>query len=147
MTECRSCGSEVEAQDGTCPLCGAAMGGGTESFPTVRGGDSDVSVESSVQTGPVLLVQKGPEVGQRFMLARDSYTMGRDPARDIFLNDVTVSRAHAEIDVAGDEVTIRDSGSLNGTYVNGARVEEAALRHGDVVQVGRFQMVFLAGGS
>lgn len=96
---------------------------------------------------PALLVQNGPEEGERFTLDRESLTVGRDPASDIFLNDVTVSRRHAKLSRIGAEVSVADAGSLNGTYVNGIRVDDAQLNHGDMIQVGRFQMVFLAGGA
>ncbi|TLM87290.1 MAG: FHA domain-containing protein, partial [Actinobacteria bacterium] len=73
--------------------------------------------------------------------------VGRDPESDIFLNDMTVSRSHAEFEVVGDEVTVRDLGSLNGTYVNGVCVDAAPLSHGDLVQIGTFQMVFVGRGG
>jgi pSer/pThr/pTyr-binding forkhead associated (FHA) protein len=96
---------------------------------------------------PLLIVRKGPDVGETFYLDRPSLTVGRDPDSDIFLNDVTVSRRHAVLEVKGESVRVRDAGSLNGTYVNDALVTEAELRSGDAVQIGRFQMVFLAGGG
>ena len=138
---------EVEPQDGACPSCGARTDEGTQSFPTVMPGASEISAAPAVHTEPVLVVEKGPEVGERFVIDRNALSMGRDPASDIFLNDVTVSRKHAGLSFADGVVTLRDVGSLNGTYVNGIRVDEAVLRHGDAVQVGRFQMVFLAGGA
>ena len=75
----------------------------------------------------------------------DDATAGRHPESDIFLDDVTVSRRHAEFYRRGDRFTVRDVGSLNGTYVNRERIEEAALSGGDEVQVGKFRLVFLTG--
>jgi pSer/pThr/pTyr-binding forkhead associated (FHA) protein len=74
-------------------------------------------------------------------------SVGRDPSSDIFLNDMTVSRAHAVLDTSPDGVSVRDAGSLNGTYVNGACVDQAQLREGDVLQIGTFQMVFHGGAD
>ncbi|GAB4274017.1 MAG: hypothetical protein Kow0056_01750 [Coriobacteriia bacterium] len=145
---CTTCGYESNETLGACPECGAAAEGSTESFSAVSsvpGAQGDVLAAQVAH--PSLVVQNGPEVGERFVLDGERFTMGRDPGCDIFLNDVTVSRKHAVIETAGGEVTIRDQGSLNGTYVNGVRVDEAALKQGDVLQVGRFQMVFLAGSG
>lgn len=91
---------------------------------------------------PVLVVRKGPDVGERFYIDRPRLGIGRDPEADIFLNDITVSRAHATVELAGGIVSIRDAGSLNGTYVNGVCVDSATLSSGDIVQVGTFQMLF-----
>jgi len=104
------------------------------------------SVPGSLTTeGPVLVVRKGPQPGERFYLDRARVTVGRDPERDIFLNDMTVSRTHATFERDGAAVTVRDSGSLNGTYVNGVVSDSAVLADGDVVQIGTFQMVYFSG--
>ena len=96
----------------------------------------------------MLIVRKGPDVGETFYLDRPELTIGRDPACDIFLNDVTVSRRHSQAAASsGGEVTVEDTDSLNGTYVNGVCVDRAVLCSGDSLQVGRFQMVFLSGGG
>ena len=92
----------------------------------------------------LLVVKRGPNAGSRFLLDRDTTSAGRHPDSDIFLDDVTVSRRHAEIErLADGGYEVRDAGSLNGTYVNGERVEKARLRNGDEVQIGKFRMVFL----
>ena len=70
---------------------------------------------------------------------------GRNPDSDIFLDDVTVSRHHAEFHRTGDSFTVTDSGSLNGTYVNREPVDSAVLANGDEVQIGKFRLVFLTG--
>ena len=69
-------------------------------------------------------------------------TAGRQPESDIFLDDVTVSRQHAEFRRAAHTYSIVDLKSLNGTYVNGERVHRAALAGGDDVQIGKFRMTF-----
>lgn len=149
MTTCPACGSTVdEPYPPECPSCGARLAGATESFAPV--GVVEESAESPVAealTGPVLIVRKGPDVGERFFIDRARLTIGRDPECDIFLNDVTVSRSHAVLELAGPEVSIEDVGSLNGTYVNGVRVDKAPLGDGDLVQVGKFQMVFMNRGE
>jgi pSer/pThr/pTyr-binding forkhead associated (FHA) protein len=122
----------------------------TESFEPVPGERPEVATPVEPAVEPQLSVRKGPEVGDVFVIDRPELSVGRDPSRDIFLNDVTVSREHATLSYDGAHVTLRDSGSLNGTYVNGRCVETAVLSDGDVVQVGMFQMVFSAasgGGS
>ncbi|ADD43399.1 oxoglutarate dehydrogenase inhibitor Odhl [Stackebrandtia nassauensis] len=93
----------------------------------------------------LLLVRRGPNAGARFLLDLDVTTSGRHPDSDIFLDDVTVSRRHAEFHRDGATFTVRDVGSLNGTYVNRERVETATLGNGDEVQVGKFRLVFIAG--
>jgi hypothetical protein len=151
MTSCPACGKTVEEPyPPQCPSCGARLEGATESFAPV--GDSQEELAESAGTdldqGPVLVVRKGAEVGERFFIDRPRLTVGRDPESDIFLNDITVSRSHAVLEFKASEVTVEDGGSLNGTYVNGVRVDKALLADGDLVQVGRFQMVFMnRGGS
>lgn len=119
----------------------------TASFLPV--GTVESAPAESVETdGPLLIVRRGPEVGERFYLDRPRLTIGRDPDASIFLNDITVSRTHAALEVSDDgEVTVSDAGSLNGVYINGVTVDRGVLRNGDQLQIGRFQMVFLSGGG
>jgi pSer/pThr/pTyr-binding forkhead associated (FHA) protein len=91
----------------------------------------------------LLVVTRGPNVGSRFLLDDDFTSAGRHPDSDIFLDDVTVSRRHAEFYRQGARFTVRDVGSLNGTYVNRERIEEAELFGGDEVQIGKFRLRFL----
>jgi pSer/pThr/pTyr-binding forkhead associated (FHA) protein len=91
----------------------------------------------------LLVVHRGPNAGSRFLLDSDLTTAGRHPDSDIFLDDVTVSRRHAEFYRMGNRFTVRDVGSLNGTYVNRDRIEETELFSGDEVQVGKFRLVFM----
>jgi pSer/pThr/pTyr-binding forkhead associated (FHA) protein len=94
----------------------------------------------------MVVVQRGPNAGSRFSLDRDTTTVGRHPDSDIFLDDITVSRRHAVIRRDGEGYEVDDAGSLNGTYVNHERVETAALRHLDELQIGRFVLTFMIGG-
>jgi len=111
--------------------------------------DADVvpgRVSGALPAGTALLaVRRGPNAGARFLLDHDVTTSGRHPDSDIFLDDVTVSRRHAEFHREGGVFTVRDVGSLNGTYVNRERVESATLSNGDEVQIGKFRLVFIAG--
>ena len=93
-------------------------------------------------TSALLIMQRGPSAGARFLLDADRTVAGRSPKADIFLDDVTVSRKHVEFIREGDGFLVRDVGSLNGTYVNRVRIERAVLRSGDEVQIGKFRMTF-----
>ncbi len=114
-----------------------------------EGADTDVvpgRVTGSLPPGTALLaVRRGPNAGARFLLDHDVTTSGRHPDSDIFLDDVTVSRRHAEFHRERATFTVRDVGSLNGTYVNRERVESATLSSGDEVQIGKFRLVFVTG--
>lgn len=92
----------------------------------------------------LLVVRRGPNVGARFLLDADVTTAGRHPDADIFLDDVTVSRRHAEFVRNGTMFQVTDLGSLNGTYYDGVRVESALLSDGAEVQVGKFRLTFYA---
>lgn len=92
----------------------------------------------------LLVVRRGPNVGARFLLDADVTVAGRHPEADIFLDDVTVSRRHAEFVRVGTAFQVRDLGSLNGTYFDGVRIESALLSDGAEVQVGKFRLTFYA---
>ncbi|WP_109505720.1 FHA domain-containing protein [Nocardioides speluncae] len=92
----------------------------------------------------LLVVQRGPGAGSRFLLDTDLVTAGRHPESEIFLDDVTVSRRHAEFRRTATGFTVSDVGSLNGTYVNRDRIDEVALQEGDEVQIGKYRLVFFA---
>jgi hypothetical protein len=121
--------------------------GGSESTGDIEQGEELAADLDAVEKLPVgtalLVVKRGPNAGSRFLLDSDLTTAGRHPESDIFLDDVTVSRRHAEFYRRGSMFTVRDVGSLNGTYVNRERIEEAELTGGDEVQVGKFRLVFL----
>jgi pSer/pThr/pTyr-binding forkhead associated (FHA) protein len=95
----------------------------------------------------LLVVKRGPNAGSRFLLDANVTTAGRHPESDIFLDDVTVSRRHAEFVRDGETFVVRDVGSLNGTYLNRGRIDAAALAGGDEVQIGKYRLVFLAGSK
>jgi pSer/pThr/pTyr-binding forkhead associated (FHA) protein len=108
--------------------------------------DQPVSGVDALPAGSALLVVKrGPNAGSRFLLDRPSTSAGRHPDSDIFLDDVTVSRRHAEFRSDAGEFVVVDVGSLNGTYVNREPVDTAVLANGDEVQIGKFRLVFLTG--
>ena len=115
--------------------------------------DADLSAQDqatvdALRHGTALLVVlRGPNTGARFLLDSDEVSTGRHPDSDIFLDDVTVSRKHATFRREGDVFLVRDVGSLNGTYVNRERIDEAALKTGDEVQIGKFRLVFYAGAA
>ncbi|GIG71475.1 oxoglutarate dehydrogenase inhibitor Odhl [Phytomonospora endophytica] len=115
----------------------------------LEGSDTDVNAGRLAESLPpgtaLLVVRRGPNAGARFLLDLEVTTSGRHPDSDIFLDDVTVSRRHAEFHRDGVTFTVRDVGSLNGTYVNRERVENATLGNGDEVQIGKFRLVFIAG--
>lgn len=98
-------------------------------------------------SGFAIVVEKGPRKGMSFLLKDGNTTVGRHPDSDIFLNDVTVSRHHCRFVTSGDELTVEDSGSTNGTYVNDERVDSAKLQAGDEVLIGRFHFVIAHGDA
>jgi hypothetical protein len=113
--------------------------------------DGDVTAEehdaiAALPSGSALLVvRRGPNVGARFLLDADLTTVGRHPEADIFLDDVTVSRRHAEFLRSGRSFDVKDLGSLNGTYLDGNRIDGTVhLADGAEVQVGKFRLTFYA---
>jgi pSer/pThr/pTyr-binding forkhead associated (FHA) protein len=101
------------------------------------------AIEALPPGSALLVVQRGPNSGARFLLDAEKTTAGRRPDSDIFLDDVTVSRKHAEfVRKPGGVFVVRDVGSLNGTYVQRDRIDEVVLRDGDEVQIGKYRMVF-----
>ncbi|WP_029138305.1 FHA domain-containing protein [Nakamurella lactea] len=95
----------------------------------------------------LLVVKRGPNAGSRFQLDKQLVSAGRHPESEIFLDDVTVSRRHAEFRQVGDGFEVSDVGSLNGTYVNREPIETTTLANGDEVQIGKFRLVFLTAGD
>jgi len=109
--------------------------------------DAVAAVDALPPGSALLVVKRGPNAGSRFLLDADLTTAGRHPESDIFLDDVTVSRRHAEFlrSPYTKGFTVRDVGSLNGTYLNRERIDSADLTSGDEVQIGKFRLVFLTG--
>src|SRR3984957_14245622 len=114
--------------------------------PAQSSSETAVSGVEGLPAGSALLVVKrGPNAGSRFLLDQAITSAGRHPDSDIFLDDVTVSRRHAEFRLENNEFQVVDVGSLNGTYVNREPVDSAVLANGDEVQIGKFRLVFLTG--
>lgn len=110
--------------------------------------DADRELAATLDTGTALLVvARGPGTGNRFRLSAEVVTAGRHPDSDIFLDDVTVSRRHAEFRLRDGRYVVRDVGSLNGTYVNRDRVDEVAVRTGDEIQIGKFRLHYVSAGT
>jgi len=124
-----------------------SISGLTDGLEIPETGEESASDQLSVETLPpgtaLLVVRRGPNAGSRFLLDKDRTSAGRHPESDIFLDDVTVSRRHAEFTRQGRGFAVRDVGSLNGTYVNRERIDQAALNGGDEVQIGKVRLVFL----
>ncbi len=110
---------------------------------------ADVSAVENLPAGSaMLLVQRGPGAGARFLLDSDTVSVGRHPDSDIFLDDISVSRRHATFTRSGSGYTIADLGSLNGSYINRDRIDsEVALAGGDEVQIGKYRLIYFAGSS
>ena len=120
-----------------------AIGAESDEFALAELTTSDkAAVEALPPESALLIVQRGPNLGARFLLDSAKTTAGRHPSADIFLDDVTVSRKHAEFVATDGGFVVRDIGSLNGTYVNRERIESAVLKAGDEVQVGKYRLTY-----
>jgi pSer/pThr/pTyr-binding forkhead associated (FHA) protein len=150
---CSRCGHPNKDDAKFCAQCGAPLQGEPTLSLTPVEAEDDASDEfpfphDELQPGQaLLLVKRGPNAGSTFLLENERTTTGRRPDSDVFLDDVTVSRNHARIERRGDSFFVQDDGSLNGTYVNGERVEETKLASGDEIQIGMFKLVFFAAGE
>ena len=150
---CPRCGHRNPLGANFCSSCGASIEEQAEHNTTMSVAVPVESVEEEVTVDigelpagvGMLVVTRGPNSGSKFALDEDVITAGRHPESVIFLDDITVSRRHAEVRRAGDGYVVRDVGSLNGTYLNRERVEEGQLHDGDELQIGTFKLVFLAG--
>jgi pSer/pThr/pTyr-binding forkhead associated (FHA) protein len=164
MPSCTQCGHSNAEDARFCSNCGAALrpapattgsetstitisGGGFETGEAAEkseglSGADQAAVDALPPGSALLVVRRGPNSGSRFLLDSDTTTAGRHPSSDIFLDDVTVSRRHAEFVRAGEGFAVRDVGSLNGTYVNRERIDETPLAGGDEVQVGKYRLVY-----
>ena len=120
--------------------------GVTETDSDASSPDPDQAALDALDAGSALLVvRRGPNAGSRFVLDVDLITAGRHPESDIFLDDVTVSRRHAQFVRVDGGYQVKDVGSLNGTYVNRQRIDEVLLAGGDEVQIGKYRLVYLSG--
>ena len=168
MPFCTNCGKQNPDDARFCSQCGtrlvtesAAPGssGVGDSTATISFGgpekvadaderqlnSADSAAVDALPTGHALLiVQRGPGAGSRFLLDTDLVAAGRHPESEIFLDDVTVSRRHAEFRRTPGGWTVSDVGSLNGTYVNRDRIDNVELQDADEVQIGKYRLVFFA---
>jgi hypothetical protein len=148
-TYCPECGFQNPEASNYCSRCGALLVTDTGSETTMsfeleeEGDETDLRTALGI-TGPALVVRSGGGMtGQSFQPGEGTTVIGRSPDCDVFLDDVTVSRRHAELLREDDTFTIRDLGSLNGTYVNRRRIESVILEDDDEVQIGKYRMTFL----
>jgi len=148
---CTNCGHPNKDEAHFCANCGASLQeettlGISPIEVEAEGHDEFPFPEDELEPGQaLLLVKTGPNAGSTFLLESDSTSVGRNTESDVFLDDVSVSRAHAEIRRQADGFAIHDLGSMNGTYVNRERVEMTKLAQHDEVQIGRFRLVFFVG--
>jgi pSer/pThr/pTyr-binding forkhead associated (FHA) protein len=157
---CTNCGKGNPDDARFCSQCGTALASaGTDSTATISIGGDRAEISSDRQLNPVdaaavdalpvgsalLVVQRGPGAGSRFLLDKDVVTAGRHADSEIFLDDVTVSRRHATFTREGSSFTVADAGSLNGTYVNRDRIDTVLLKDTDEVQIGKYRLVFFQG--
>lgn len=161
MATCNACGHENPEGARFCSACGSPLDGRssmddpTALHTSILGSDvlHDMpAVEDLPDTAvAALVIRQGAKKGSRIALdgTNTEVSIGRHPESSVFLDDVTVSRRHAVVQMVEEQggFVVRDVGSLNGTYVNQERVEEQLLVSGDEVQVGKFKLVFVAVGS
>jgi pSer/pThr/pTyr-binding forkhead associated (FHA) protein len=154
---CAHCGHQNPGDSHFCARCGAGLTtmsaeeSGTDQTTTISLAGLDVDEHDDLATDllgeslpagfALLVVQRGPNAGSRFLLDKEVTTAGRHPDSDIFLDDVTVSRRHAEFTRTDEGFIVADVGSLNGTYLNRERIERAPIGNGDEVQVGKFRLM------
>lgn len=151
---CNNCGHRNTEGSNFCSSCGSPLEHATSEPATITfnldqsnttGEEFEVKVDEVAAPG-VLIATRGPNAGSEFALDPEHTTIGRHPDSDIFLDDVTVSRRHVEVERSGDGYIVRDVGSLNGTYLNREGIEgDHPLRNGDELQVGLFKLVYVAG--
>lgn len=147
--ECPRCAHRNVLAANFCSSCGLDLSEQGDDTATMVLEVTDVAEQEGFEAGEisepaVLVVTRGPNVGSRIPLGHRRLTAGRHPESDLFLDDVTVSRRHAEILYTEDGYEVSDVGSLNGTYLNRQRIDRALLQHGDELQIGKFKLAFYA---
>lgn len=166
MPFCTQCGHQNPSDAKFCSNCGTPLvrpmqpaetgGDATSTMAMVREETAQVerddssdlaaadqaAVDALPEGSALLVVLRGPNAGSRFLLDTDVVSAGRHPDSDIFLDDVTVSRRHAEFRRMPGGFVVSDVGSLNGTYVNRDRIDEVSLSNGDEVQIGKYRLVY-----
>lgn len=140
-TVCPICNTDIEPGDEICKGCGFRLSGNTQEFKPIDISNSNIS-QSKIQTTEEKVAQlkilRGLQKDQAYILKQDNITLGRDPNCTIFLNDMTVSRNHALIDIQQGYHVIHDQGSFNGVWVNNRNVSSCVLHNGDIIQLGSF---------
>ena len=149
---CGRCGHPNPEGANYCSSCGAPLVPPEETTLTlsaVEAADVEEDLAKYLEELPpgvgLLVLRQGAVAGSSYRIEAETTTAGRHPDSDIFLDDITVSRRHAVFERGPDGYRIQDAGSLNGTYVNRERVENARLRTGDEVQIGRYRFSFVVG--
>lgn len=146
---CNHCGHRNPPHSSFCSACGTVLDHSDEHTASiarvVADGSSGVLRAGTDTQHGVLVVRGGDQDGLRFALSDRLTSLGRSVENDISLDDITVSRRHAVLELTPEGFTIHDNGSLNGTYVNQRRITTSALEHGDEIQVGKFHFLFLLG--
>jgi len=162
MPYCTNCGNANPDEARFCSRCGSPLvtevAGDSTATISIPGAErSEISsdrqlnavdaaaVDALPRGSALLVVQRGPGAGSRFLLDQDVVTAGRHADSEIFLDDVTVSRRHATFTREGDTFSVADAGSLNGTYVNRDRIDTVLLKDTDEVQIGKYRLVFFQG--
>jgi len=147
---CPECGFQNPEAANFCSKCGSLLrtdeaGEQTMTFsPEEVAGDPGAALQDVPDKGPALVVRSGGgRAGESFFLSEERTLIGRSPECDVFLDDVTVSRRHSQIERNGERFTIEDLGSLNGTFVNRRRIESAELEDDDELQIGKYRLTFL----
>lgn len=151
---CNRCGHRNPPASGFCSACGSVLDvvddrtitlAKVDPLMDAHGPADDVVVNlDGIPVGEaILVVRSGDAEGEHFPLRTQVTTIGRHPESDMVLDDITVSRRHSEVRLVDGRYVVSDAGSLNGTYVNQARVDSAVLQQGDELQVGKFHLVFL----
>ncbi|HQZ34147.1 MAG TPA: FHA domain-containing protein [Ilumatobacteraceae bacterium] len=155
---CNQCGYRNPPEAAFCSSCGGILdrlGDHTITLAKIDplldapGPDDDIIVDlgNLPMAAASLVLRNGPQAGAALSLEADVTRLGRSTDGEISLDDITVSRRHAEVIRDGNSYLVRDSGSLNGTYVNNVRIDEAPLGQGDELQIGKFRLVFFQKGN
>jgi hypothetical protein len=152
LTRCGYCGHIVEPGGKFCSSCGGSLVDATGALPVTEDNEPLPSVDDTVLSevgvdDVVLVVHRGPDAGAKFSLTGDDVSVGRSEDAVIFLDDVTVSRRHAELRKRDGDWSVLDNRSLNGTYVNRKRIDEQVLANGDELQIGKYRFIFYQAAS
>ena len=144
VSPCRACAYENPLGANFCASCGAPLSVDDQVHQTQQIEAAVEAARGDALPQGVLVVRQGSKRGSRIALDADLISIGRHPESDIFLDDITVSRRHAEVHRSIDGFTVVDAGSLNGTYVDKDRVDRKELTDGAELQIGKFKLVYLA---